>query len=167
MCSSDLSGVAAAGSNTNTVISSEVRASLRDAAPRFETPKPATPPAAAAEPENPNNEIVRLPSVTVREERPPVFKNPNELYSARDQATLALRKYGGLNVTPFSWINRLNAPIALAMQQEEVRLQKMQDTADTAEAFSRAGDKETSAYIMKASNATFLRTPDFGRVKKQ
>jgi hypothetical protein len=43
----------------------------------------------------------------------------------------------------------------------------MQDTADTAEAFSRAGDKETSAYIMKASNATFLRTPDFGRVKKQ
>ena len=38
----------AAGSNTNTVISSEVRASLRDAAPRFETPKPATPPAAAA-----------------------------------------------------------------------------------------------------------------------
>ena len=57
-----------------------------------------------------------------------MFKNPNELYSARDQATLALRKYGGLNVTPFSWINRLNAPIALAMQQEEVRLQKMQDT---------------------------------------
>lgn len=159
-------GIPAAGSNTRTVISTEVRASLRDAAPQFEAPKPATPPPAAAEETGPNNEIVRLPAVTVQEERPPVFKT-EELYSRRDQAAMALRKFAGLNVTPFAWLNRLNAPIAVAMQQEEIRLQKMQDVSDTAAAFRNAGDKETSDYIMKSSNATFLRAPDFGRLKKQ
>jgi hypothetical protein len=159
-------GIPAAGSNTRTVISSEVRASLRDAAPQFEVPKPAAPPPAAAEESGPNNEIVRLPAVTVQEERPPVFKT-EELYSRRDQATMALRKFAGLNVTPFAWLNRLNAPIAVAMQQEEIRLQKMQDVSDTAASFRNAGDKETSDYLMKSSNATFLRAPDFGRLKKQ
>jgi hypothetical protein len=162
----DAGGIPAAGSNTRTVISSEVRASLRDAAPSFEAPKPPERPAPTAEENGPNNDIVRLPAVTVQEERPPIFKT-EELYSRRDQATLALRKFAGLNVTPFAWLNRLNAPIAVAMLQEEIRLQKMQDTADTAAAFRNAGDKETSDYIMKASNATFLRSPDFGRLKKQ
>jgi hypothetical protein len=162
----DAGGVPAAGSNTRTMISSEVRASLRDAAPQFEAPKPPMPPPAAAEESGPNNEIVRLPAVTVQEERPPVFKT-EELYSRRDQAAMALRKFAGLNVTPFAWLNRLNAPIAVAMMQEEIRLQKMQDVSDTAAAFRNAGDKDTSDYIMKSSNATFLRAPDFGRLKKQ
>lgn len=159
-------GMPAAGSNTRTMVSSEVRTSLRDAIPQFEVPKPATPPPAPAADAGPNNEIIRLPSVEVQADRPPVFKN-EELYTKRDQATLALRKYAGLNVTPFAWINRLNAPIARQMYEEDQRLQKMQDVSDTAAAFARTGDKETSSYIMKQSNSTFLRAPDFGRLKKQ
>jgi hypothetical protein len=158
--------VAAAGSNTLTRVSPEVRASLRDAIPQFEAPRPATPPPAAEPDPGPNNEIVRLPTVEVQADRPPVFKN-EELYSTRDQRILALRKYAGLNVTPFGWINRLNAPIAMQMYEEDQRLMKMQQVSDTAAAFSRAGDKETSEYLKKTSNATFLRSPDFGRLKKQ
>jgi hypothetical protein len=159
-------GTPAAGSNTRSMVSAEVRASLRDAIPQFDVPKPPTPPPTAAEESGPNNEIVRLPTVEVQADRPPVFKN-EELYTKRDQATLALRKYAGLNVTPFGWINRLNAPIAMQMYEEDQRLMKMQDVSDTAAAFVRAGDKETSSYLLKSSNATFLRTPDFGRLKKQ
>lgn len=158
--------VPAAGSNTLTRVSPEVRASLRDAVPQFEVPKPATPPPAPVAEAGPNNEIIRLPSVEVQADRPPVFKS-EQLYSRRDQQTLALRKYAGLNVTPFAFINRLNAPIAMQMYEEDQRLLKMQDVSDTAAAFARTGDKETSEYLKKESNATFLRTPDFGRLKKQ
>lgn len=158
--------VPAAGSNTLTRVSPEVRASLRDAIPQFEVPKPATPPPAPVAEAGPNNDIIRLPSVEVQADRPPVFKR-EELYSRKDQQALALRKYAGLNVTPFGFINRLNAPIAMQMWQEDERLRKMKDVADTADAFTRVGDKETSEYIKKTSNATFLRTPDFGRVKKE
>ncbi len=158
--------VPAAGSNTLTRVSPEVRASLRDAIPQFDVPKPATPPPAPDADPGPNNEIIRLPSVEVQADRPPVFKN-EQLYSRRDQQTLALRKYAGLNVTPFGFINRLNAPIAMQMYEEDQRLLKMQDVADTAAAFARTGDKTTSEYLKKESNATFLRTPDFGRVKKE
>ncbi len=159
-------GVPAAGSNTLTRVSAEVRASLRDAIPQFEVPRPATPPPAAAPDPGPNNEIVRLPTVDVQADRPPVFKN-EELYSRRDQQNLALRKYAGLNVTPWGFLNRLNAPIAMQMYEEDQRLMKMQQVSDTAAAFSRAGDDDTSEYLKKTSNATFLRTPDFGRLKKQ
>ena len=158
--------VPAAGSNTLTQVSPEVRASLRDAVPQFEVPKPATPPPAPVAETGPNNEIIRLPTVEVQADRPPVFKK-EELYSRKDQQTLALRKYAGLNVTPFGFINRLNAPIAMQMYEEDQRLLKMKDVADTAAAFARTGDKETSEYLKKESNATFLRTPDFGRVKKE
>jgi hypothetical protein len=162
-------GIPAAGSNTRTVVSGEVRASLRDAVPRFDTPAPAATaaaPAATAAPTGPNNDIVRLPALNVTEEKPPVFKE-EQLVSRADLRRMALRRYSGLNLTPFAFINNLNARIAMQMWEEDERLLRMRNVAEDVEAFARVGDQETSNYIRKSSNATFLRAPDFGMLKKQ
>jgi len=157
--------------NTPTIrrraISDSLAAGLNSAIPTYAeatAPQPDPEPAPASDyvpPDDLSDEVVSMPRVVVRAERPPVFRE-RDLYSEDELANIALRRYAGLNVTPFDFLNRLNAPIALQMYREDERLRVMKDLTDTADAFERAGDAETGAYIRDTTNATFLRREDFG-----
>jgi len=147
------------------VMSDELAATLAVGMPKYSPPKPvekkpapADDSADAREADKPKNGIIRLPDYVVREKRPPVFKEKDMAGSER-KSDLGMKRYAGLNFGPFALLNR---PIALAMYQEQERLDNMAELADDAATARRAGDKETAAFISKQSQETYLRRDDFG-----
>jgi hypothetical protein len=107
--------------------------------------------------DKPRNTIIRLPKYTVQGDRPPVFRE-RDLYSPSNRTTLAMERYRGLNFGPFASLNRR---YALAMYEEQERLDNMSDLNDTADAIGRA-DPEAGTYIRRATSETFMRSGDFG-----
>ncbi len=144
------------------VMSDELAATLSVGMPKYSPPKPVEKKPAelvadAGDQDKPKNGIIRLPEYVVREKRPPVFQE-KDLAGSERKADLGMRRYAGLNIGPFSYLNR---PIALAMYQEQERLDDMAVLADDAQTARRAGDKDTAAYITKQSQETYIRR-DFG-----
>ncbi len=144
-------------------ISNSLAASLADSMPKYNPPPKPKP-----EEENdqdvdlrdidkPRNQIIRLPKYVVQEPKPPVFRE-RDLHSLQSRTSLAMQRYAGLNLGPFS---RLNRPIALAMYQEQERVDNMADLEDTARTIS-VGDKAAADYIRRESASTFMRTSEFG-----
>lgn len=146
------------------VMSDDLAATLAVGMPRYSPPKPvekklAEEPADAREAEKPKNGIIRLPDYVVREQLPTVFKE-RELATPSGKADLGMQRYAGLKFGPFSSWNR---PIALAMYQEQERLDSMSELADAARTARRAGDKATADFISKQSQETYLRRGDFNQ----
>lgn len=145
------------------VMSDELAATLSVGMPKYTPPKPvekkpADQPADLRDDDKPKNGIIRLPDYVVREKRPPVFKE-KDLAGSERKSDIGMRRYAGLNFGPFASLNR---PIALAMYQEQERLDNMAELADDVATARRAGDKETAAFITKQSQETYLRRGDFG-----
>ena len=140
------------------VMSEDLAATLAVGMPKYSPPKPPekkidVPAAENADADKPKNGIIRLPDYVVRETRSPVFKD-RDLATPDRKADIGMKRYAGLNFGPFASLNR---PIALAMVQEQERLDNMSELADDAKTSTRAGDKATANYIMRESQKTYLR----------
>ncbi len=121
-------------------------------------PKKVDQPADLRDEDKPRNGIIRLPDYVVREKRPPVFKE-KDLSTTDRKTDLGMKRYAGLNFGPFANLNR---PIALAMYQEQERLDNMSDLADEAQTARRSGDKQAANFIMKQSQETYMRRDTYG-----
>lgn len=107
------------------------------ALPKSETAALKSEPAAAAAPtdvpadwreiDKPRNTIVRLPEYIVQEQIPPVMKE-RTIETPKARLDRALKRNPGLRFGSF-WIFR-NDGIALTMQEEEERLERMKETHD-------------------------------------
>ena len=145
------------------VMSDDLAATLAVGMPKYTPPtpvekKPVKEPVDTREADKPKNSIIRLPDYVVREARPPVFRE-KDLATPGGKTDLGMKRYAGLNFGPLaSW----NRPIALAMYQEQERLDNMSELADDARTARRAGDKTTADYITKQSQQTYIRRGDFG-----
>lgn len=146
-------------------ISNNLASTLAASMPKYNPPpkpRPEDQDVDLREVDKPRNSIIRLPKYTVLGQRPPVFRE-RDLYSLENRTSLGMKRYAGLNFGPFSSLNRR---YALAMYQEEERLQNMADLNDTANAIGR-GDAEAGTYIRRTTSETYMRSSDFGYSRAQ
>jgi hypothetical protein len=111
-------------------------------------------------PDQPRNKIIRLPRYIVEGDRPPVFRE-RDIYTKQALAAIAMRRY--LSTFDRSFLNRYNIfgskeGRAMAMYEEDARLQNIADLKNAAANARKAGDKADSDYILRETNATFLRS---------
>jgi len=128
-----------------------------------ETEDEAGPDGAPLSPDQPKNKIIRLPRYIVEGDRPPVFRE-RDIYTKQALAAIAMRRY--LSGLDRSALNRYTLPLfgtsqekrAMAMYDEDERLQNIADLKNSAANASKAGDKTESDYLLRETNATFLRS---------
>jgi hypothetical protein len=138
-------------------VSSKIAADLASGMPKYAPPTPT--PATTAEPQDlrdidkPRNEIRRLPAYVVRETRPAVFRD-RDLYTTKGLVNLSFKTHPGLIVGNFLG---LNSKVAYEMYLDDQRLANIEDLAETAHAMALGGDKAESDYILKESQATYMR----------
>jgi hypothetical protein len=113
--------------------------------------------------DQPRNKIIRLPRYIVEGDRPPVFRE-RDIYTKQALAAIAMRRY--LSGLDRSVLNRYTLPLfgtsqekrAMAMYEEDARLQNIADLKNASTNASKAGDKAESDYLLRETNATFLRS---------
>jgi len=116
-----------------------------------------------SDPNQPRNKIIRLPKQVVQGNRPPIFKE-KDLYDQKNLAKLAAKRY--LSSLDRSFLNRYTLPLigtsaeqrALAMYEENARLDNINDLKDAAANAARSGDKDEANYLRKETDRTFLRS---------
>jgi len=150
------------------VISDDLALSLAASRPKYNPPpkpRPEDQDVDLRDVDKPKNGIVRLPKYTVRDKRPPVFRE-RDIYTAGGLADLAKRRY----LTPaYNALNKFYIPLfssspeehAFAMYAEQERLDNIADLNDTAQTVSTA-DAAAGTYIKRAAADTYMRTGDFG-----
>jgi hypothetical protein len=111
-------------------------------------------------PDQPKNKIIRLPRYIVEGDRPPVFRE-RDIYTKQALAAIAMRRY--LSTFDRSFLNRFDIfgskeGRAMAMYYEDARLQDIADLKNAAGNAAKAGDKAESDYLLRETNATFLRS---------
>jgi hypothetical protein len=124
-------------------------------APPTPTPTPA-PDVDMRDVDRPKNEIKRLPKYVVRESRPPIFRD-RDLFTTQGLIDLSFKNHPGLM---FGNILGLNEAPAYEMFLDDQRQKNMQDLSDTAHAMARGGDPAEGAYILQASQNTYMRQDD-------
>jgi hypothetical protein len=114
-------------------------------------------------PDQPRNKIIRLPRYIVEGDRPPVFRE-RDLYTTQALSAIAMKRY--LSRLDSSLLNRFTIPLftltnearAMAMYEEDERLQNIADLKTAAANARKAGDQAESDYLVRETNATFLRS---------
>lgn len=153
-------------------ISPEVAAMLKTNMPKFAPPAPK--PESAEKPddaqsqyenEKPQNGIVRLPKMVVREPRPVIFTE-RAIYTKKGLAELAFKRYiseadRALNRFTIPFFGTSAEARALQMYAEDERLRNMNDMSDAARIVSLT-DSDAGMYLKKAASQTYMRTNDFG-----
>ena len=149
-------------------ISGNLAATLAAGMPKYNPPpkpKPQDEAVDLREVDKPRNGIIRLPNYTVREKKPPVFRE-RDIYTNKGLGELARHRY----LTPtYRLLNSVYVPFltasptqhAMAMYAEDERLNNMSELEDNARTVEKS-DPEDGAYIRRASNETFMRSRDFG-----
>jgi hypothetical protein len=148
-------------------ISSGLAATLAAGMPKY-NPPPKPPPdeedVDLRDVDKPRNKIIRLPKYTVTDKKPPVFRE-RDIYTSRGLAYLAAKRY----LTPtYTLLNSIYIPFfsqsptdhALAMYEEDERLQNMSDLKDTSSSINR-GESDSGSYIKRLSDETYMRTIDY------
>ncbi len=143
-------------------VSSEVAAIMATGLPKYNPPPK---PVVKAEEEvdsrdvdKPKNDIPRLPSVVVRGNRVPIFRE-RDLNTEKGLSQMAMRHYAGLNIPLIGFMNR---PIALQMYRDEQRLSDIDELRKAASDAAMAGDTAGSDYIKRTGAESFVRRADFG-----
>ena len=138
-------------------VSPEVAAKLAATAPKFVPPKSdADQPAPdRRELDKPRNGIVRLPSYIVQEPKMRDLKE-RELLTPKGRLDLALKRYPGLRFNPLFFLGSNNG-IALAMLEEEERLERMKEMADLMDLF-RYSETPVSDDVKRNAQQTFIRS---------
>ena len=132
-------------------------------AAEVETEDEAAPESALIGPDQPKNKIIRLPRYIVEGDRPPVFRE-RDINTKQALAAIAMRRY--LSTFDRSFLNRYTLPLlgispearAMAMYEEDARLSNISDLKNAATNARRAGDKAESDYLLRETNATYLRS---------
>ena len=132
-------------------------------AAEVESEDDAEPEGAPLSPDQPRNKIIRLPRYIVEGDRPPVFRE-RDVYTKQALAALAMRRY--LSGLDRSLLNRYTLPLfgtspaarAMAVYEEDERLRNISDLKTAATDARLAGDKAESDYLLRETNATFLRS---------
>ena len=132
-------------------------------AAEVETEDEAGPDGTPSSPDQPKNKIIRLPRYIVEGDRPPVFRE-RDIYTKQALAAIAMRRY--LSGLDRSLLSRYTLPLfgtspekrAMAMYDEDERLQNIADVKNAAANARKAGDKAESDYLLRETNATFLRS---------
>lgn len=149
-------------------ISNNLASALAASMPKYNPPpkpKPEDEDVDLREVDKPRNGIIRLPKYTVRDRKPPVFRE-RDIYTKGGLADLARRRY----LTPtYRMLNSLYVPFftasptdqAMAMYAEDERLNNMAELEDNARTVSRS-DPADGAYIRRLSNETYMRNTGFG-----
>ncbi len=149
-------------------ISDNLASTLAASMPKYNPPpkpRPEDEDVDLREVDKPRNNIIRLPRYTVRERKPPVFRE-RDIYTREGFADLARRRY----LTPtYRVLNSVYIPFltasptdhALAMYAEDERLANMADVEDNARTIEQV-DRDDAAYIRRVSNDTFMRSSGFG-----
>ena len=154
---------APAGPKKPRPVSSEVAAIMATGLPKYNPP----PKPVEVKPEElvdsrdidkPKNEIPRLPSVVVRGNRVPIFRE-RDLNTEKGLSQMAMRHYAGLNIPLIGFMNR---PIALQMYRDEQRLSDIDELRKAASDAALAGDTAGSDYIRRTGAESFVRRADFG-----
>ncbi len=140
-------------------VSDNLAAALADTMPKFNPPPPPS-----EEPEEdpfdqPKNGIVRLPTVVVEGERPPVFSE-RQLNTDKGLKDLAVKRYysgfgAALNSTEIPLLGALAEKTAIQMWEEDERLRLMADYNERADMEAALGEdeksKETRRLIQEAT----------------
>lgn len=153
-------------------VSPEVAAMLKSNMPKFAppAPKPEEPEKTDSaesqfEREKPQNGIVRLPKMVVREPRPVIFTE-RAIYTKKGLAELAFKRYiseadRALNRYTIPFFGTSAEARALQMYAEDERLRNMSDLSDAAR-FVSLTDTDAGVYLKRAAAQTYMRTNDFG-----
>jgi len=140
-------------------VSADLAKMLTSGMPHYDPPKPKVEESDdfpdGRETDKPKNAIPRLPKFVVHATPPPIFTHREALNMA-GRVDWAMAHFHGLGIVPA--FNDLNAPIAEQMFRDQERLDSMADLADTARSMAQGGDKAESAYILKASQETYMRS---------
>jgi hypothetical protein len=153
---------------------SSIAAGVRYAPPPKEEPKKtvvvedrgdeeALPESTPIAPDQPRNKIIRLPKYIVEGDRPPVFRE-RDIYTKQALAAIAMRRY--LSSFDRNFLNRFHIPFltpssearAMAMYEEDERLQNISDLKQSAADARKAGDNAGADYLSRETNRTFLRS---------
>jgi hypothetical protein len=149
-------------------ISNNVASALAASMPKYNPPpkpRPEDQDVDLRDVDKPRNGIIRLPRYTVRERKPPVFRE-RDIHTNAGFAELARRRY----LTPtYRLLNSVYIPFltasptqhALAMYAEDERLANMADIEDDAQTIQRV-DRDKAAYLRRVSNDTYMRSSGFG-----
>lgn len=134
-------------------------------APKPEEPEKTDSAESQFEREKPQNGIVRLPKMVVREPRPVIFTE-RAIYTKKGLAELAFKRYiseadRALNRYTIPFFGTSAEARALQMYAEDERLRNMSDLSDAAR-FVSLTDTDAGVYLKRAAAQTYMRTNDFG-----
>ena len=143
-------------------VSPETAAKLAAAAPKFVPPATTTeekPAVDLREIDKPKNGIIRLPAYLVQEPKVRAFKE-REMLTPKGNLALALKRHPGLRFNPLFFLGS-NDGIALAMLEEERRLERLAEMADLL-SLMRYGDTPVSNDTKRMVQQAFMQPSDFG-----
>ncbi len=146
-------------SSRKRAISDNLAAALADTMPKYNPPT-----AEQIEAEKnffddlpqPKNGIIRLPTVVVEGNRPPIFTE-REVNTDKGLQRIAVKRYFGeasqaLNKYHIPFLTKSNEEIAMQMWQEDERLRLITDFDDQAEKAREFGDEAAAKEIKALSN---------------
>ena len=142
-------------------VSAGTAAKLAAIAPKF-TPTPLAeekPPVDLREIDRPKNSIIRLPAYLVQEPKMRAFKE-REMLTLKGSLSLALKRHPGLRFNPLFFLGS-NHGIALAMLEEERRLERLGEMADLLSLMRYSGTP-MSDDTKRLVQQSFMQPSDFG-----
>lgn len=113
--------------------------------------------------DQPRNKIIRLPKYVVHGERPPIFRE-KDLNTKAGLSKLAAKRY--LSKLDRSLLNRFTIPIigqsaeqrALAMYEEDERLQNISDLKEDANNAQRSGESAEAKALRRETDRAYIRS---------
>ncbi|GAB5561328.1 MAG: hypothetical protein SynsKO_29750 [Synoicihabitans sp.] len=169
LASSEVIGQTGEKPNGSTQLSAQVTDAVRAGLPKFQPPKATDTDAgeeqaALALPER-KNKIIRLPTVVVEGERPPVFRE-QDIYTPEALADIAVKRY----FSGFSRaLNRFRLPLfgstpeayALARWRADERLRILNELENEIDLDNATGNTERAKELRKIINHTLSHEPLF------
>lgn len=147
-------------------VSDNLAAALSDTMPKYNPPDPEAEKARKAREElfatdEPKNGIVRLPTVVVEGERPPIFSE-REVNTDKGLEQIAVKRYFGgaaqaLNTVAIPLFGQSNEAVAMQMWEEDERLRQITDYNERADMEEALGEDEKSKETRRLIQETTAR----------
>lgn len=146
-------------------VSDGLAAALADTMPKYNPPDPEAEKARKAREElfatEPKNGIVRLPTVVVEGERPPIFSE-REVNTDKGLEQIAVKRYFGdaaqaLNTVAIPLFGKSNEAVAMQMWEEDERLRQISDYNERADMEEALGDDEKAKETRRLIQETTAR----------
>lgn len=152
-------------SDRTRAVSDNLAAALADTMPKYNPPDPEAEKARKARQElfadEPKNGIVRLPTVVVEGERPPIFTE-REVNTDKGLQQIAVKRYfsgagQALNSVHIPILGKSNEAVAMEMWEEDERLRHIADYNERADMEAALGEDEKSEETRRLIQETTAR----------